>query len=82
MAEVERALNAAQVRVEATQHTFDQIVARMATDFARFQVPPPNTEGYDAEGVGAVEHPTWKLRDLRVTSLTLRLQSKRRAMCS
>ena len=40
MAEVERELNQAQALVEATQATFDQIVARMATDFARFQVTP------------------------------------------
>lgn len=40
MAEVERELNQAQALVEATQATFDQIVARMSTDFARFQVTP------------------------------------------
>mmetsp|Transcript_2580 Transcript_2580/g.7693 ORF Transcript_2580/g.7693 Transcript_2580/m.7693 type:complete len:429 (+) Transcript_2580:371-1657(+) len=37
VADMEHELNEAQRRVEVTQATFDQIVARMATDFARFQ---------------------------------------------
>lgn len=40
VADMEHELNEAQRRVEVTQATFDQIVARMATDFARFQASP------------------------------------------
>lgn len=38
VAEVERELNQAQLKVETAQATFDTIVSRMASELARFQV--------------------------------------------
>ena len=45
MAEVERELNEAQVKVEGAQATFDTIAARMASELARFQVREPPMPG-------------------------------------
>ena len=45
MAEVERELNEAQVKVEGAQATFDTIAARMASELARFQVHRPPMPG-------------------------------------